>query len=135
MVINRYLNVFVNQKNPIVSKLKVKICRSQSSTNDWYIPQSKLSIQLPDLINSCENLSKLKKNLNKPRRRIRFIPTMVQIPPSIFDREFDTFQSNEMTVINHESELNKSFQSVKFHLIFQKFHHSRNLYSKILHLI
>jgi hypothetical protein len=36
---------------------------------------------------------------------MRFIPTMVQIPPSIFDREFDTFQSNEMTVINHESEV------------------------------
>jgi hypothetical protein len=81
------------------SKLKVKICRSQSSTNDWYIPQIKSSVQLPDLINSCEHRSKYKKKLsiiNKPRRRIRFIPTMVQIPPSIFDREFDTFQSDNI---------------------------------------
>lgn len=42
--------------------------------------------------------------LNKPRRRLRFIPTMVKVPPSIFDRlsskeyHFDRFQSNENTI-------------------------------------
>ncbi|CAF1288443.1 unnamed protein product [Adineta steineri] len=90
----------------IDSTLKVKLCRSQSSTNDWYIPQS---IELPDLINSCENRTKYKKSLlkkkfNKPRRRIRFIPTMVKVPPSIFDclsnnrYDFNTFQSNEKMI-------------------------------------
>ncbi|CAF1413121.1 unnamed protein product [Adineta steineri] len=90
----------------IDSTLKVKLCRSQSSTNDWYIPQS---IELPDLINSCENRTKykktlLKKKFNKPRRRIRFIPTMVKVPPSIFDclsnnrYDFNTFQSNEKMI-------------------------------------
>jgi hypothetical protein len=61
------------------STLKVKICRSKSSTNNWFIPQSRSSIQLPDLVKSCKKKS-------KPRRRIRFIPTMVKVPSSIFDR-------------------------------------------------
>jgi len=98
----------------IDSKLKVKICRSQSSTNDWYIPQSTPSIELPDLVNSCSNLTKYKKRssiLNKPRRRIRFIPTMVKVPPSIFDYisnhqyKFETFHMNEMLVVNVEDNI------------------------------
>ncbi|CAF1203763.1 unnamed protein product [Adineta ricciae] len=69
------------------SKLKVKLYRSQNSTNDWYIPQSTSLVALPDLVNSCTNQSKLKKSSckMKPRRRIRFIPTMVRVPPSFFD--------------------------------------------------
>jgi len=63
------------------STLKMKICRSQSSTNDWFIPQS----TLPDLINSCEKQTISKKKFKPTRRRTRFIPTMVKIPPSIFD--------------------------------------------------
>lgn len=67
---------------PIDSTLKMKICRLQSSTNNWFIPQS----TLPDLINSCEKQTIIKKKLKPPpRRRIRFIPTMVKVPPSIFD--------------------------------------------------
>jgi hypothetical protein len=86
--------------------LKVKICRSQSSTNDWFIPQSTPTIALPDLINSCE-----KKTKSKPRRRIRFIPTMVKVPPSIFDYisnhqyKFETFHMNEMLVVNVEDNI------------------------------
>jgi hypothetical protein len=77
--------------------LKVKICRSQSSTNDWFIPQSTPTIALPDLINSCE-----KKTKSKPRRRIRFIPTMVKVPPSIFDclsnNSYEQTFANEKTI-------------------------------------
>lgn len=118
-------------------KLKVKIRRSQTATNDWYIPQSAAGatttttlpsepVELPDLVNSCETTKKITKRKpasgqpagtspnkkkacatstfftpghvtqpnrpslikprNKPRRRTRFIPTMVKAPPSIFDR-------------------------------------------------
>jgi hypothetical protein len=56
----------------------MKICRSESS---WFIPQS----TLPDLINSCEKQIISKKKFKPSRRRIRFIPTMVKVPPSIFD--------------------------------------------------
>ncbi len=109
----------LSSTSSIDSKLKVKICRSQSSTNDWYIPQSISSIELPDLVNSCSNLTKYKKTsfkkrssiLNKPRRRIRFIPTMVKVPPSIFDYisnhqyKFETFHMNEMLVVNVEDNI------------------------------
>lgn len=113
-------------------KLKVKIRRSQTSVNDWYIPQSKQStvsepVELPDLVNSCETTKKITKRKQpttssspnestmkkkpcasstffspghvsqpnrtsftkpqtKPRRRTRFIPSMVRAPPSILDR-------------------------------------------------
>ncbi|UJR09479.1 hypothetical protein I4U23_013717 [Adineta vaga] len=94
------------------STLKVKICRSQSSTNDWYIPQSSTSfVQLPDLVNSCQNQTKPKKlalkkkppSLNKPRRRIRFIPTMVKVPPSIFDR-LSNFHQYEFDISTYSTE-------------------------------
>ncbi|CAF1030805.1 unnamed protein product [Adineta ricciae] len=111
-------------------KIKVKIRRSQTSTNDWYIPQSKKvdePVELPDLVNSCETIAKTAKRKQqpttqspvspakkkttpasstffsvnhisqpkrtspikpptKPRRRTRFIPTMVKAPPSVLDR-------------------------------------------------
>ncbi|CAF0961596.1 unnamed protein product [Rotaria sordida] len=123
----------LSNSSSIDPKLKVKIRRSQTSTNDWYIPQSKTPnepVELPDLVNSCETITKITKRkrpiLNnstisssstttkkkscatstffsvghtsqpkrtslikprtKPRRRTRFIPTMVKAPPSIFDR-------------------------------------------------
>ncbi|CAF2384183.1 unnamed protein product [Rotaria sp. Silwood2] len=119
-----------SNSSSIDPKLKVKIRRSQTSTNDWYIPQSKTSdepVELPDLVNSCETITKITKRKQpissnettilstkkkpcatsnffsvghisqpkrtslikprtKPRRRTRFIPTMVKAPPSIFDR-------------------------------------------------
>ncbi|CAF0808435.1 unnamed protein product [Rotaria sp. Silwood1] len=118
-----------SNSSSIDPKLKVKIRRSQTSANDWYIPQSKVPnepVELPDLVNSCEttttiikrkqpisnnsNVSSIKKKpcttstffsvghisqpkrtssvkpRTKPRRRTRFIPTMVKAPPSIFDR-------------------------------------------------
>ncbi|CAF1940619.1 unnamed protein product [Rotaria magnacalcarata] len=112
-------NSSLSSTSSVDSKLKVKLCRSQSSTNDWYISQSKTPSELPDLINSCENRTdhkpislKKKTILNKPRRRrIRFIPTMVRVPPSIFDRlsnkqyDFDIFQSNEMNVDNNLTDI------------------------------
>jgi hypothetical protein len=116
-----------SDSSSIDPKLKVKIRRSQTSTNDWYIPQSKKStepVELPDLVNSCETIKKITKrkqpttsngsstkkkpcttstffsvghisqpirtsvmkSQTKPRRRTRFIPTMVKAPPSLFDR-------------------------------------------------
>ncbi|CAF1932998.1 unnamed protein product [Rotaria magnacalcarata] len=114
-----------SSSSSIDPKLKVKIRRSQTSTNNWYIPQSKTTdepVELPDLVNSCETLTKttkrkqpsanestkkkpcttssffsvghtsqpkrssLPKPPTKPRRRTRFIPTMVKAPMSIFDR-------------------------------------------------
>jgi len=116
-----------SNSSTIDPKLKVKIRRSQASTNDWYIPESKKStepVELPDLVNSCETIKKITKrkpqstpndsstkkkpcttstffslghvsqpnrtslikSQSKPRRRTRFIPTMVKAPPSIFDR-------------------------------------------------
>ncbi len=116
-----------SNSSSIDPKLKVKIRRSQTATNNWYIPQSKKStepVELPDLVNSCETIKKitkrkqqptpndsstkkkicttstffspghisqpsrtsLLKSQTKPRRRTRFIPTMVKAPPSIFDR-------------------------------------------------
>jgi len=116
-----------SNSSSIDPKLKVKIRRSQTSTNNWYIPESKKStepVELPDLVNSCETIKKitkrkqqpttnesstkkkscttsaffsfghvsqpnrtsLTKSQSKPRRRTRFIPTMVKAPPSIFDR-------------------------------------------------
>ncbi len=99
----------LSSTSSIDSKLKVKICRSQSSTNDWYIPQSTPSIELPDLVNSCAKLTKYKKRssiLTKPRRRIRFIPTMVKVPPSIFDYLSNhKFHLNEMLVVNVEDNI------------------------------
>ncbi|CAF1290128.1 unnamed protein product [Rotaria sordida] len=107
------LEIEKSSTNSIDSKLKVKLCRSQNSTNNWYISQStSSSIELPDLINSCENRTKhkiitfkKKSILNKTRRRIRFIPTMVKVPPSIFDYhlstkqyDFNLFQSNQKTI-------------------------------------
>jgi len=139
-------------------KLKVKIRRSDTSNNNWYIPQTNAStltttivtpgttavtpvatttaatakatnepVGLPDLVNSCEisgkivkrkgdssllsnssttpkkkscptsvffsaghvsqpNRTSILKPRSKPQRRTRFIPTMVQVPPSICDR-------------------------------------------------
>ena len=116
-----------SNSSTIDPKLKVKIRRSQTSTNDWYIPQSKSStepVESPGLVNSCETTTKVTKrkpqttqnestakkkpcatstffsvghisqpnrtsfikSQTKPRRRTRFIPTMVKAPPSIFDR-------------------------------------------------
>lgn len=115
-------------------KLKVKIRRSQTSVNDWYISHSKQPppsepVELPDLVNSCETTKKITKRKQptaspseptmkkkpcttstffspghvsqpnrtsitkpqtKPRRRTRFIPTMVKAPPSILDRFDDS---------------------------------------------
>lgn len=115
-------------------KLKVKIRRSHTSINDWYIPHSKQPpssepVELPDLVNSCETTKKITKrkqptaspseptmkkktsttatffspghvsqpnrtsiikSQTKPRRRTRFIPTMVRAPPSILDRYDDS---------------------------------------------
>ncbi|CAF4503067.1 unnamed protein product [Rotaria socialis] len=118
-VLEPIANSSLSSTSSVDSKLKVKLCRSQSSTNDWYISQSKTPSELPDLINSCENRTdhkpislKKKTILNKPRRRrIRFIPTMVRVPPSIFDRlsnkqyDFDIFQSNEMDVDNNLTDI------------------------------
>ncbi len=118
-----------SNSSSIDPKIKVKIRRSQTSTNNWYIPTTKPTnepVELPDLVNSCETIKKITKRkqqpLNesstssnkkkpctsstffspghitqpirttsikpqtKPRRRTRFIPTMVKAPPSIFDR-------------------------------------------------
>lgn len=115
-------------------KLKVKIRRSHTSINNWYIPQSKQPtgpepVELPDLVNSCETTKKITKRKQptaspngtsmkkktcmtstffspghvsqpnrtsiikpqtKPRRRTRFIPSMVKAPPSILDRLQDS---------------------------------------------
>ncbi|CAF2753290.1 unnamed protein product [Rotaria sp. Silwood2] len=116
----------LSSTSSIDSTLKVKLCRSQSSTNDWYISQATSSIELPDLINSCENRTKhkrilLKKKsiLNKPRRRIRFIPTMVKVPPSIFDclstkqYDFNIFQTNENNLIDNTSETKQILSNQK----------------------
>ncbi|CAF1526261.1 unnamed protein product [Rotaria sp. Silwood1] len=111
-------SILLENKNSLLlstnSKLKVKLCRSQNSTDNWYISQSTSSIDLPDLINSCKNRTKskiisLKKKtiINKTRRRIRFIPTMVKVPPSIFDcfstkqYDFNIYQSNENYLIDN----------------------------------
>ncbi|UJR36655.1 hypothetical protein I4U23_029372 [Adineta vaga] len=118
-----------SDSSSIDPKIKVKIRRSQTSTNDWYIPQSKKvdePVELPDLVNSCETITKVPKrkqqpttqspvspakkkpcststffslthtpqpkrtspikSQTKPRRRTRFIPTMVKAPPSVLDR-------------------------------------------------
>lgn len=106
------------------SALKVKLCRS---SNNWYIPQSKPSIELPDLINSCENRKENKKIMpikkksiiNKSRRRIRFIPTMVKVPPSILDHlstkqyNIDIFQSNDMMDENHTFDIKQTLSNQK----------------------
>jgi hypothetical protein len=121
------VNSSLSSTSSIDSTLKVKLCRSQSSTNVCFISHSTPSVELPDLVNSCESIKKVPKRkqpftikpskkklcttsnfLNKPRRRTRFIPTMVKVPPSIFDRlstdryDFNTFQQNEMVIINVE---------------------------------
>lgn len=158
--------------------MKVKIRRSQASTNNWYIPQSKTTedpVELPDLVNSCETVTKNPKRkqpssnestkkksctqassffsagnvgqpkrpptvrpITKPRRRTRFIPTMVKAPPSIFDRlsidQYDysdpdsdnspfcptselleqnvtTFRPSEMVIVNVEGNVTDSIDT------------------------
>ena len=115
------------------SKLKLKLCRAQNSTNEWHISQSTSSVELPVDINSCKSVSKcttasIKKKsiLNKARRRIRFIPTMVKIPPSTFDRLSnkrydydDTCQTNETNILNVEDSLINTSQ-VKQTILMEK---------------
>jgi len=168
-----------NSQDP---KIKVKIRRSQTATNNWYIPQSQLAnttepVELPDLVNSCATTtttpsatpsktpkrkqpttsnepSRNKKSTffsaghvsqatrptpikppTKPRRRTRFIPTMVQTPLSFVDRismnQYDysdqesddsplcpsselleqsvtTLRPSEMVIVNVEGNVNES---------------------------
>ncbi|CAF1270792.1 unnamed protein product [Adineta steineri] len=58
-----------SNSSSIDPKIKVKIRRSQTSTNNWYIPQSKKNeepVELPDLVNSCETTKKITKRKEQP---------------------------------------------------------------------